>query len=421
MSRPRPVVVARLEGWARRLTPITVLRALLVLVFAASAIWLTVAVGAASLLRFSQPDIALRFLPVDARARTAAAEVMLSEPSRMAEAKALALGALRRDPTVVAAWRTLGIVAAASGRNAEAAAHFRTAERMSRRDSATQLWLIEERVRNDDVVGALRHYDIALRSSTSVQAVLIPVLLSATAEPALTEPLGDILAREPDWSAAYYRPLLRPPANGAGATALVEQIRLRNPEADLRELQALPTLLAEKGAYGEAVRAYRVLARPGPTERILRNGGFERTNLFPLLEWDLASTSNLRAEPGPVDGAIGVAALRIYAEFGASGVVARQLLMLEPGRYRLRSVRGSEAERIPDRLVWRVACAGADGIVLLEQDVLPREPGRRTVQAAFHVSGDCPAQWLSLEAAAVDAPGGAEAWVDSVTVEPLSG
>lgn len=418
MSRPRPVVVARLEGWARRLTPITLLRALLVLVFAVSAIWLTVAVGAASLLRFSQPDIALRFLPVDARARTAAAEVMLGEPARMAEAKALALGALRRDPTVVAAWRTLGLVAAASGRNAEAAAHFRTAERMSRRDSATQLWLIEERVRNDDVVGALRHYDIALRSSVRVQAVLIPVLLSATAEPALTRPLADLLAREPDWSAAYYRPLLRPPWNGTGAAALVEQVRHRNPQADLSELQRLPTLLAENGDYGGAVRAYRVLARPGATEPILRNGGFERGNLFPLLEWELASTSNLRAEPGPVDGAVGTAGLRIHGEFGASGVVARQLLMLGPGRYRLRSVRGSESGRIPDRLAWRIVCAEADDLIL-EQDILPREPAPRTMQAAFQVSGDCPAQWLILEAAAVDAPGGAEAWVDSVTIEPL--
>lgn len=416
-SRPGQGRTAR-----RRASPALLLRATLLAIFAVGAIWLSVAVGIAGLFRTRQPELVLDFFAADARARAALAEATIAQEgvAGIRKSAVLARSALRRDPTVSAAWRTLGLQAALVGDEARAAKYFLIAASLSLRDTAAQLWLIEERVRNNDVEGALYHYDIAMRASAQAQDVLIPVLVSATSEPHLIEPLAQLLVRDPSWKVAYYRALLRPPSTGAGGGALVETIRRLDPRSDLTELRPLPALIVSNGRYPEALRAYVAISGGDAADgELVRNGGFERANVTPALEWELTSTSELLAEPGPAEGANGDAALYARAEFGAQGSVARQLLVLEPGEYRFRSIAGRGSGPAPARLSWRVVCADGAATPILDLVVNLTGTQQRDVRSMFQVPANCPGQWLSLEIAAGDVAEGAEAWVDAVAIERL--
>ena len=83
---------------------------------------------------------------------------------------------------MVEAWRTLAIISTRPGQG-EALFHF--ASSLSRRDVPTQLWLIEDAVRKNDIPGALSHYDAALRSSLASQQIS-----AATSSAAPMRPIG---------------------------------------------------------------------------------------------------------------------------------------------------------------------------------------------------------------------------------------
>jgi len=153
--------------------------------------WLTVAVSAANALRQVRPDLAHRIMPFDARANAGLAEQasvrMAQDRAARATAAGLAREALSRDVTVVAAWRTLGLELETEGRRGDAERLIRFAERLSRRDLPTQLWLIEANVARNDIEGALAHYNIALRTSQAAADVLFPILVQAILSTAFAE------------------------------------------------------------------------------------------------------------------------------------------------------------------------------------------------------------------------------------------
>ena len=100
----------------------------------------------------------------------------------------LAWLALRQDPTAVRAAITLGLSAQLGGEINGARRLFAYAQALSRRELQTQLWAIEDAVSRDDITGALRQYDIALRTSRKAPDLLFPVL--ASANPRKPVPIG---------------------------------------------------------------------------------------------------------------------------------------------------------------------------------------------------------------------------------------
>ncbi|RYE90281.1 MAG: hypothetical protein EOO78_31840 [Oxalobacteraceae bacterium] len=153
-----------------------------------AALWFVLQTSFAGAARAKYPELALRIAPHDARVLADASALVLTrieDPNARAVAKAQSLNAIRRDPTSVAALRTLGMIADAEGDSKAALRLINRAEALSRRDVATQLWLIEHYSQADNVAETLRHYDIALATSRQSRDLLIPVLVSASADPAL--------------------------------------------------------------------------------------------------------------------------------------------------------------------------------------------------------------------------------------------
>lgn len=399
-----------------------VIRLFLGLIFAISAGWLSVAISVASLMRNARPDIALRHQPWDARARAKAAEnILAGTRGRVTAGTAkqvteLAREVLERDPTVVSAWRTLALL---SRRPDQAATLFHFSGSLSRRDLPTQLWLIEESVRRNDIPKALSHYDVALRSSTVSQEILLPILVRATSERAILPPLAALLRTQPPWRITFLDALTSGEANPDNMVQLLTMIgRPANPE-EVRLMTRSINRLVEQRNFGQAARLYQMLAGSSVAGQLLRNGRFDRPNVYPPLDWQLADSAEIRADQRPAQRSGERQGLYVYASTDTRGHAARQLLFLAPGTYVLTALSGRTDAPAPERLAWQITCANAASSSLLDRQTGPAGPAARAIESEFHVpSSGCPVQWLALQLFAGNEPQGSEAWVTSVRIEP---
>jgi len=418
MAQGRRRKVARRIALSRDI----VFRLLFVIPFAIVAGLLTISVSGANILRSVRPDLAMSIQPLDARSRAKAAEQQLASlpisRAQLAEAERLALEALRRDPTIVAAWRTLGVVATARNQAERAATLFRFSGQLSKRDLPTQLWLIEDRVRANDIEGALRHYDAALRSKPDSATALFPVLVAATADDGIVPPLARLLNTDPPWRRPFLTALAAdaPDAeNFARFVGLV--IRAATPE-EKNIVATRMSAMVDRREFGLAQQVYQLLAGGEGPAPLVRNGSFELPNPYPPLDWLLSDQSDLRAEQQAAtqDGA--GARLQIFANNGAGGVAARQMLLLPPGNYEIRAAAGVIEDMRPGRLGWSVQCNNPQATVLLDQD-LPQLTGRIAPAAQFRVPAGCEGQWFSLKLRADLDPGGVAGWIDLLTIRPI--
>lgn len=384
--------------------------------------WLSVAVGLAGASRESRPDLALRFLPFDARAKAKVAERLStrSQRDRVAGARARILSqeALARDPTVIPAWRTLAILSGIGGQADRASALFHIVGRMARRDLPSQLWLIEERVAHNDIAGALHHYDVALRTSPRAYDLLLPILVSATAEDAIVQPLARILRADPQWRPYFLAKLSENPPAAANAVRLVELLGAGRPMSDGYIMARLIPRFADRGELAAAWRLYRRMGgATGSADALIRNGGFERPNPLPPFDWVLADDTGISAEQRVISGVADSAVLEVRAASGEGGRPARQMLLLPPGGYRLSWRAGAVGDVPPAVLRWTLSCAGEGGSGLLDLAIAPLDGRARSQGARFQVPGSgCRAQWLDLGLQSEFGPSGVGGWIDAVSI-----
>jgi hypothetical protein len=400
------------------------LRLLLVVPFVVAAGWLSVAVSGSNILRTDRPDRALAFQPADARAQAKAAEQAFLEtqprpgraanPAQLPVAEQHARAALRRDPTVVMAWRTLGLVAVARNQTARAAELFHFAGGLSKRDLPTQLYLIEERVQQNDIAGALRHYDAALRTSGASHILLLPILVNATADAGIVQALATLLNSMPPWRRAFMERLAAGAPDPARVVQLIQRIiGSASPEEKVQISAAMRTMINRR-QFEPAMRLYGLLtAADGRGAPLVRNGGFDRADPYPPIDWELLSSVDVGAERQN-------GRLRIHAASGSGGVAARQLLLLAPGSYEISAEAGAAEDARGARVSWSIRCGGAEGAILLEQD-LPELARPARPRARFSVPAGCAGQWLSLNIRPDFDPGGVAAWIDSVALRRVGG
>jgi hypothetical protein len=381
-------------------------------------------VSGADLMRTVRPDRALGFQPLDARARAKAAEQLIvrsrGTPTAIDQAERLSLDALRRDATVVLAWRTLGLVALSRNQGDRAASMFRFASTVSKRDLPTQLWLIEDRVQANDIGGALVHYDIALRTSEGSQDVLLPVLVSATSQDNIVPAIARVLNTMPPWRRSYLTRLAAGAPNPENAARLFGLILPRASDNERRVITAAMRTMVTRRQFRAAQRLYQFLS---PTDLgqapLLRNPSFDRPNPYAPLDWQLVDGPDLRAEQRLIGNGRPGSRLQLTAGNGAGGTAARQLLLLSPGRYEISALAGVVPEARPARLGWSIQCGNARGATLLQQQ-LPPLSTQIAATATFVVpAAGCEGQWLNLKIQPDFNPGGVTGWLDSLTLRRL--
>lgn len=366
-------------------------------------------------------DIALahRLAPHDGRI-TARLAASLSGPDAVEadrrHADRLARLALRQDPTAVVAVSTLGLNAAARGDTAAARRLFAHAQRLSRRDLQSQLWAIEDAVGREDVPGALRHYDIALRTHPNVAEVLFPVLATASGDPAIRTALIRTLAGKPAWAESFISHVAGQGPDPRATAALFRGLARAGvavPEA--ARAAAIDALIA-RGLAGEAW-AYYASTRPGADRRRSRDPRFAAALEAPSqLDWvpvnDAGVSSSIQR--GGRGGIFDFA-----APASAGGPLLRQLQLLPPGRYRLAGHASGIEQAERSRPYWTLTCR--DGRELGRVVLSNSTDAGGDFGGAFSVPPGCAVQTLALVAQPTDAVAGLSGQIDRVQLTPVPG
>jgi hypothetical protein len=367
-------------------------------------------------LRASDPERARALSPGDGRITALAAQTLAiadATPADRIRADRLARTALQQDPTAVSAVSTLGIDAQLRGDTAGARRLFAYAETLSRRDIATQLWAVEDAVGRGDVNGALRHYDIALRTSSTAPDLLFPVLASAIADPAIRVALTRTLAARPSWGDAFLTYVAAKGPDPRATARLLTGLRRAGLAVSDGASAEIVNLLISSNFLDDAW-SYHASVHPGIDRRRSRDPRFMAEVAAPSpFDWvplndGGITTSIQRGDRG------GIFDFAVPASVG--GPLLRQVQVLPAGDYRLEG-HGSGIEQPEGSAPYWVLSCG-DGREL-GRVVMPNssQAGGRFA-GRFVVPTGCPIQTLTLVARPSDMVSGVSGEIDQVRLFP---
>lgn len=383
---------------------------------------LCVAVGLSASLQSKLPSVATSAFPWNGKALAAQADAAFQsgiKSGRGDRGEALARRALRADPSLAAAVR---VIAFAQERRAGAALskeRILHAATLSRRDLPTNVWLIEDAVSREDVPGALRSFDMALRTSQLAAPLLFPILNNALSDERLVAPTADLLAARPRWRDSFLAQLVTDaPVQSAAALVSALQTRSSAPADDYQ--QSIMMRLADAGDHDRAWRIYTSgYFRKGERPPLIRAGRFSPPIDRPSRPFGWGFVEDPDKGIDYVRGAAAAPGIDLYATDSASGEVARQLLRMPPGRYRLLSTFEVTDGSAPMAPRWTVAC-GTRVTRVLGGVRLWSETGRASrAQAELIVPRDCPTQWIFLVVPGGRPAGSLGLRVNSVSLAPL--
>lgn len=392
-------------------------RGILALLFAAIALCVIMR-SAGYALRTSNLPLAHAMAPNDGRITALKAETLLQSGITAASApeiERIAVQALQQDPTAVVAASTLGISKQTRGDAAGAKQMLAYAQYLSRRHLQTQIWAIEEAVTAGDVPGALRHYDIALRTSRQAPDVLFPILASAITDPTVRNALIKTLAVRPPWSVSFLDYIAgTAPDQNATAKLYAALNRVGVPTSQGAQAEVVDTLIA-RGEHAAAWEFYQEIRRSARRDRA-RDPQFSLMLDQPTpFDWlpvnDIGiSTSIQRHDRGGV--------FDFAVSSGVGGPVLRQWQLLPPGRYRLRG-RSIGIELPADaRPYWTLRCRNDEEQGRVEVPNSDQAGG--SFSGLLTVPAGCPVQALMLVVRPTDKIGGSIGQIDQLWLTPQS-
>lgn len=378
--------------------------------------WINVAHSFGYSLRITNPPRAYAFAPGDGRVAAQLAARMSgvkASAGDRARADQLAHKALRSEPLAVAAVSTLGTNVYLRGDVTAARRLFAYAEHLSRRDLQTQLWLTEDAVQRGAVPDALRHYDIALRTSRTVPDLLFPILASAITESSIRAELVKSLSTSPPWGANLVAYIAEHGPDPQASVSLFLAMRRRGltvPEE--AEARLIATLVARN--LMEPAWSFYASTRRSADRRQSRDADFTGDTAFASpFDWNPineagTSVSVQRLQKG------GLADFSAPASVG--GPLLRQLQLLPPGQYRITGRSTGISQPVELSPYWTLICP--DG----------RELGRVVVSSSAETGGafsgqlsvpaNCPWQTLTLVARPSDSVGGLSGQINRVQLAP---
>jgi hypothetical protein len=395
----------RPAGMAGRATIIAVL--IVALMLATIVVRKTVA----SVFARSRPEAALRFVPGNSDALLAmAAERVLDNGGRIdADVLELARAVLLRAPLAA---EPLIYQSLARGDAMLAKATLRR----DPRSRAARRILVERAARTGRYSEALAHLDRLIFLEPQAQDKLLAAMAAIASDPASRAPLVALVDTKPAWRIEFLKLL----NHGRADPALI--FRLTNgPAGDvpapdkLDEQGALLTALVAKGDYERAYLAW-INFLPGTAladVAAVYDGGFRRLAGPPPFNWLLTSNENGSAE---FSGARG---LRVDFFGSSPATFATQVLLLQPGAYRLRVEASGSGNSAAGTLYWTVTCiTGGDPIAKVSLAGLGDRPSVRG--AAFTVpAADCKAQRLALSGEPAEFPAPINATTTDVSMNPV--
>lgn len=282
-----------------------------------------------------------------------------------------------------------GVKADLAGDSASAERDFIAAQRRDPRSLPAAYFLAERYFRSGDAARGLTQIALLSRLAPGGRQSVAPYLAAYAQNRANWPRLRALFAAEPSLGDTALQWLALDPANAPVILALADE---RQREASATWVAPLLSRMIAAGRYADARGVWAAVSGASVRgQALLFDPGFSQPAPPPPFNWDLTSSTVGIAER------VGRGSLHTVFYGQEDGPLARQLLLLPPGTYRLAS-RVAGGSNHPESLYWLVRCDKAKG-----------ELGRVRLDLAargwtFEVPAGCPAQWLELTGSAPDLP-----------------
>ncbi len=370
------------------------------------------------------PELALRVGLASADTLSAVAEAREADarrPGHDAEASGYAQEALRVAPLHVRALRVLALEADKAGGATHARMLMVIADRWSRRDTASQLWLFQQAMMEGDWPNASLHADALLRRHWRLANVLYPAMASALRDPAAVAPFVERLNEVPDWRHSFLSALSwHAPDPTIPARLFLALAASSIPPTDEDSSNLVSRYVAQGDYAGARALWLRLLPRAAAhaASPLLYNGDFRPLPGAAPFNWRLIQTDGATAEILPA--ADGAPALHVLGPAAKDAAAADQLITLPPGTYRLTGRVLIEPGLSGDLFAWRISCVAQPATPIAEARQVGGPGGWRPFAVDFQVAPGCQAQWLRLFGLAHTGFQPAEAWYRGLSLQALA-
>lgn len=356
----------------------------------------------AALLQALPPDMPAlqRLEPRDPERVLAAATLAIVARHGLLDAATLdtVRAAARAAPMDARAFLILGHQQLLDRRPRAAVATLQAGQRRDPRQRLIHLLLLDQYLRTGRYADAAEQFSVLARLVGSAQTPIAQAMALMSLTPETRDAVRRTLATNPRLEREVLAALARSDTPPAALFALASPAAM----ADAGDAESWgPVLIARLVAqqrYGAAraawARVYRLTA--AQTDAPIFDADFRTTPKRAAFDWSLAAGSL-----GAADLRDGALAIDYYGR--ESGVLASQLLVLKPGRYRFSFVVDAGRSDTAPRLFWSLACASGDKATLMDAPVAAAAKQRR-IGADAIVPVDCPAQTLTLRGEAGDLP-----------------
>ncbi|HWT13574.1 MAG TPA: hypothetical protein VN231_12525 [Allosphingosinicella sp.] len=285
------------------------------------------------------------------------------------------------------------------------------ASRRNPRSRYALLLQLDQQVRQGRAADAAATMALLTRSFPDTTQLLTAELARMAANPDTRDAVRRVMAGDPPLREAVLEQLARQGTDAATVLALAGPVRPTMAAAPAWQ-QVLVDAMVDRG---QAAQALEVWLRLTGADRAHRAGGVYDRDFAglpgpPPFNWILETSG---------DGFAERRGNALQAEFYGRGDarLASQLVVLNPGEYRLGFMVEGEAESESGGLFWTVACHPGDR-VLAEIPITGVGRTAKRVSGAFTVPArGCPGQWLRLVGRAVEFPDDQQVTIRQLRIE----
>lgn len=382
-------------------------------------VWISYSHAAANIVARQNPDAALALVEDHSAALANKANLLFATnledpPSR--QIRPLALRSLEGDLLNAKAVRLLAASDLADSNSSGFKKLIRLAEDLSRREFMTQIYLVQEAARENDVPEALAHFDIALKTNRSgaelVYAILTPLLSDSKIQSGLKPFIQD--------QAVWVQPFFAHATNNGKDPASIAETLIQagglkfDPVYPFIQGNVVNRLILEnkfqmarefylKGADGD----------PAALESI-DFGSANTESRFAPISWRLASSPTVAASfEGQAEKN-----LRIEAGPEAAEIAANKIIYLKPGTYRTQlNVTWGPYDTEGEVKLSLTCLVGKGGTIF--KDTANASRSENTVGGQFTIPSDCSAQTAIVNIESFAGQGGMDVLLSAPSLRRL--
>ena len=292
----------------------------------------------------------------------------------------------------------LGYQQLSEGKVPRATRSLEAAQRLNPRNRLVHLLLLERYLLTNRFADAAAQFSVLSRLVGQAQPTIATAMAQMLLEPTMRDAARRTLRTDPVLERSVLTALAKGSTEPDDIFALAGPVALADAGREGSWGQILVTRLVRDERFATARDVWQRIHRlpAAAVAAPLFNPSFGPVQASAPFNWTLTAGGL-----GAADPRAGTLTIDYYGR--DSGDLARQLLVLAPGRYRLAFTTMGGKPDAASRLFWTVTCAGEGGAVLTNVAV-PTAPGTRRAEGAFDVPAGCSAQTLVLRGEAGEFP-----------------